>query len=592
MKNNITYILLGACMLSWTACDSDLWKLEDENKGAFVAVEYEPISTMLENSGEHDEWVKVLNYSGSYSVLNSIYSGSNSTHFFAHFAPSDSAMQAFYASKQVNGIEDLGVEYARAMVQTMTYDPDEDKKNDSLALSLKFTADIETYSWESECDEVVSCHIDTVQGGFSILNESGKDWVHVERNYIKCTNGFVYQTTGVLTPLVETVYDRIAQSGNSSIMLEALKATGYDKQLDVVSDTTYTLGNQTITKHIYTFLNVTDDVFQASGISSLSDLKSAIVNHASDKAANPDSLLKQYVLYHIFDDIVSRENLLNKGGDTVSIRESMAKNQIMMVSRQFLYYRNYLDNKGTEKVDTVYNVLFNTDDIANQSIDSLNCDIIAKNGLVHNLTGWMPVYEPKQATVVWELTAYSEVRQKLGVDYQPATLSSTEVKQDLSGLSCYKVEMGPDGKTNSTYTPLCYVTCKSNLKNCLHNDRLVINLGYQGSVAMSTPTLVKGKYRVSITMAYLPEQSFIRTLNGCKGGMMRVSIDGENSIITSPYTTITKSLSGTYEATLYDEVEFTETNSHEFKFVILDPAASSNNKFSLQFDVITFTPIE
>jgi hypothetical protein len=109
---------------------------------------------------------------------------------------------------------------------------------------------------------------------------------------------------------------------------------------------------------------------------------------------------------------------------------------------------------------------------------------------------------------------------------------------------------------------------------------------------MKTPTLVKGKYQVKISMAYLTEQSFIRTSNGCKGGMMRLTVDGENQILTAPYTTITKSLAGVYETVLYDELEFSETASHEFKFVILDPAASTNSKFSLQFDAITFTPIE
>ncbi len=567
MKSKFIYFLSCVCMLSMTACDSDLWKFEDENKGAYAPSEFESISTMLENSGEFDEWVKVLNYSGSYSVLNSMYTGDNKLHAFTHFAPTDEALQAFYASKQVSGIEELGAAYAKAMVQTMTYD------KDSLKLTEKFTATVDGYGWDSESGETVYCVIDVEKGGFLMVNLSGKKSIHVERNYIKCTNGFVYQVEGVLEPLVETVFDRV-NTGNSTIMVEALMATGYDKELATIADTTYVLGKRQITERVYTFLNVNDQAYAEAGIRSLSDLKNAIVSHSSDKTANPDSLLKQYVEYHIFKDLVYSTDLLNLDGDTVHIRETMAKNQILMVSRD------------------AGRILFNTDDIADQEIDSLSCNIIAKNGLVHNLTGWMPVYEPKQATVVWDLTAYSEVRQYVGLDFQPAKYATSEAKYDLSSLPCYKVEVGEAGKSNSTYSSLCYVTCKSNLKNCLNNDRLVINVGQMGSVTMSTPTLVKGKYSVSISMAYLPELSFIRTLTGCKGGMMRVSIDGDNVIETAPYTTITKNLSGMYEATLYEEVKFKETRNHEFKIVVLDPAATTNSKFSLQFDAITFTPIE
>ena len=42
----------------------------------------------------------------------------------------------------------------------------------------------------------------------------------------------------------------------------------------------------------------------------------------------------------------------------------------------------------------------------------------------------------------------------------------------------------------------------------------------------------------------------------------------------------------------FDRIEFEETASHTFSFVVLDPAASTNSNFSLQFDCIKFTPIE
>ena len=78
------------------------------------------------------------------------------------------------------------------------------------------------------------------------------------------------------------------------------------------------------------------------------------------------------------------------------------------------------------------------------------------------------------------------------------------------------------------------------------------------------------------------------------GGMLKVAFDekDEYTVFTAPYTKVTSALPGVYTSTLYEEIEFPETASHDFSFIVLDPAASTNSNFSLQFDYIKFTPIE
>lgn len=573
-----------------TSCDEDLWKFEDDSKGAYKPSEGDPISTTLENSGEFVEWVKVLNYSDTYSILNALYTGgTGKTHKYTLFAPTDEALQSFYKEKGVGSIEELGKEYATALVKTMTYD------GDSLKFTEMFTSNTVGLTFESEANENIFVNIDTENEGFTLYNNSSSQSkaIHLSRYYIKASNGFVYTADGVLTPLVETVYDRIVKDGKSTIMDAALKATGYDQKLSVVADTTYVLGQRKITHYNYTLLNVSDETFAACGIRSLEDLKSAIVARSAEPEVGVDSLLRQYVEYHLFDAKYFTTDFTEMiGADTVRIWSPMASNQIMLISKEVASVTEVPAEDGSMVQDTLFSYVLNTDDLKGQAFVFEKSNVFAKNGLVHQLASWVPVYEPKQTTVVWDLADYSEVRNSLGVLFQPSEPVASETKVDLSRLSCYEVETGPDGSSNNGYTSLCYVTCKSNLKNCLHNDRVVFNMGYQGSVTMNTPTLVKGKYRVSISMAYLTDLAFIRTMNGCKGGLMRLTVDGENQILTAPYTQITKSLAGVYETDLYAEIEFTETKSHKFKFVIMDPAASTNNKFSLQFDAITFTPIE
>ena len=122
---------------------------------------------------------------------------------------------------------------------------------------------------------------------------------------------------------------------------------------------------------------------------------------------------------------------------------------------------------------------------------------------------------------------------------------------------------------------------------------------------MPTPTIVKGKYRVELSIVYLTNHNFMRQQSDGNGGLLRMvfddveddaeEMDGSKKPITtyvSPYTKVTSPLPGVYTSTIFEEVEFTETASHTFKFVVLDPAASTNSNFSLQFDTITFIPIE
>jgi hypothetical protein len=109
---------------------------------------------------------------------------------------------------------------------------------------------------------------------------------------------------------------------------------------------------------------------------------------------------------------------------------------------------------------------------------------------------------------------------------------------------------------------------------------------------MKTPTLVRGKYKVELNFVYLSDHNFMRQMTDGNGGMIRMTIDGENLKSVTPYTTVPRNVAKVYTATLYDEVEFEQTSTHDFKFVVMDPAASTNSRFSLQFDCITFTPIE
>jgi uncharacterized surface protein with fasciclin (FAS1) repeats len=581
-KSIYALLALGLTAGAMTSCDSDVWSFSDKSDGTYTTETAEPIATYLAEQEEYSEWVKVLNYTDYFGTLNQ-----GSSVAFTHFTPTNEAVENFYAEKGVSSIDELGKEYAQALVKFLTVD------GDSIKLTEKFTSSkVTAYSTTNVYAQTLTFTVDSVEVGYVLEGVA-----HVASNYVSASNGFIYEISSIPSPLTELVSDRILGDSKYSIMAEALRATGYDKEFATFADTTVRLGVRKVTRRYYTFLTVSDESFAKDGINSLSDLKTKLADryaaqYPEGAAVTADSLLKQYVEYHTMSNSYPFSDLVAMvGSDTVRVWSTDASGQI------FMTHQREEDTFITAAGDTLHYIYFNLNDETNSSlVEAEQTDIKARNGYVHEVSAWMPVYEPKPTTVVWDLADNSKIRAKVGTDYQPSAPVSSEGKFDIS--SCVE-DYKTTTRGNSTYTSLCYVTCKSNLKNCLNYDRVVVNVGYLGYATFKTPTLVRGKYKVTMTVAYQTTQKFIRTSDGCKGGLIKIamndSVDSaitKHSALVAPYTQIAKTTVGVYETTLYDEIEFDETASHYFKVVVMDPAASSNKNFTLDFDAITFTPIE
>lgn len=237
------------------------------------------------------------------------------------------------------------------------------------------------------------------------------------------------------------------------------------------------------------------------------------------------------------------------------------------------------------------------------------CDIQGKNGYVHNLTSWLPVWEPLQTEVIWDLADYSDIKAAVtsyGMSYAPATPTDKDYKMDLGNI-VYTYEMGEGGKGSTSYSEgVSYVTPKSiRLPSSANpeivsaegyrNDFVVFNVGYMGSVSVKTPVLVKGKYRVELCYYYATGLNFVRTQgSGSNGGLICLSFDGRDDVkdYLNPYKQIPSSVTGFYHSTIFNEVTFDETTDHEFNMIVMDPAASTSSSFYLAFDYIRFVPID
>ena len=557
------------CHLSFSvalvSCDKDVL---DVNSDPFKNQTYlnalsSPISTFLTEEGGYEEYVNALHYSGMFDALNQSSSGVS----FTAFVPTNEAMKAFYQRRGVSSLQELPQDYMRQFVLYHTV------KDSILPDAFVLKKSVQNLSGDE-----LKIEIDSMHAGEATLNGEGR----IVEMGLSAYNGKVYVLSSAMTPLVETVYDRIANAGTSAIMAEALRATGWDKQLSTVVDTTVNQDRQRIITHYYfTVLNVSDQTFQKAGIASLDALRSKLKSNDS-QGLSEDSLLREYVGYHILKNQYTTTELgAMNGSEVTRTWSSSAQNQVFTVT---------YDSLAT---DEAMKYTLNTNGQAARFVMA-SSNVLSKNGYVHELDGWLPVWEPEQTTVLWDLADDTAIKNMVDAEnYQPAEPTQSEKRSRVATASCFEYEMGESGSKNTSYSDIDYVTCTNKFK-ANNNDRIVFNLGYMGSASMTTPTIVRGKYRVELDFVYTSSQSFMRTQSDGNGGMLKIMFDDNDDMKTfkAPYTTVSSIQQGVYSTTLFDEVDFAETSTHKFSFTILDPAASTNKGFSLQFDCIRFIPIE
>ena len=572
-------VALTVIAATLTSCDKDVFDPSDHDGGAYKSALYSPIAEYIDTQADFSEYAKALRYSGTFNALNQSTSGVS----FTALVPTNEAMQDFYERRGVNQLEDLTPDYVRHFVLYHTM-------NDSIPVD-KFVTMTELTNIEGE---PMSVWIDPENAGEAMLGDEAR----VTEMGVSASNGKIYVLSSVLTPLVETVVDRVIEQGNSSIMLQALEASGWKKELNIVSDTIVTEGIKQIRKRYYTLLNVTDETFAKDGIGSLDALSSKLES-LDTRGLSADSLLREYVAYHIMQNTYRLEDLAGDEGATSSrLLGSNARNQIMSI-----------DYDGT--VATLESrFTFNAQGTSASFIPGA-CDIQGKNGYVHNLTSWLPVWEPLQAEVIWDFADYAEIKAAAAaadMAYAPAVAADKDIKLSLSkSMGVYTCEIGEGGKGSTAYGEgVSYVTPKTvrlqssadpNVVTATgyRNDFVVFNVGYMGSVSVKTPVLVKGKYRVELYYYYATGLNFIRTQgSGSNGGLISLTFDGRDDIkdYLNPYKQVPSSITGFYHTTIFNEVEFDETSDHEFNMIVMDPAASTSSNFYLAFDYIRFVPVD
>ena len=425
MKKHIKFIFAICLVGCLYACDKDVF---DINTDPFKNQKYtnelkSPISTFLTEQEGFTEYVAALNYSGMFNALNQSSNGVS----FTAFVPNDDAMREFYQRRGVSNLTELTPEYVRQFILYHTV-------KDSIQPD-KF---IMKKSVQNLSNDVISIEIDSIHAGQALLNGEG----HVIEMGLSAFNGKVYVLAKAMTPLVETVFDRIADTGESKVMVDAIRATGWDKKLSTVIDTTVVDRQKVITHYYYTVLNVADATFSKAGITSLDQLRSKLKNN-DDRSLTEDSLLREYVGYHILQNQYTIDELGTiQGSEITRIWSSSANNQVFTVTT---------DTLATEESEK-YTLNISSD--AAKFVPERS-NILSKNGYVHELDNWLPVWEAEQTSVLWDLADYTEIKNLVPAEeYQPESPTASEKHTRVANAACFEFEMGEAGSKNRSYCNL------------------------------------------------------------------------------------------------------------------------------------------
>ncbi len=568
MKKIKFYVcLMLSCLFSFTACDDEF---KDET---YVLYDMQPASTYLsDRSEDFSEWIKIMKYADLYNAVNV------ATQYFTLFVPNNQAVTEFYAKKGVSSIEELGEEYAKTLVRFHVIN---DTINQETFISTD--GDLETQTLSEDYLNVSYGTGNENAGGLQSLYLNKEAHVVELANHV--SNGYVYVLENVMTPLTESVYDRIQEESEYGIFKTALDETKLGARIhEIYENVPDANGKVTQQKRNYTVLAVTDATFQAEGIADFNGLANRL--GAGTDYTNPENALYKYVAYHIISGMysLSRMQQFDTEGSASKLWNTLSNDYLIKTSEEGDgFYLNY-DNQESRS----------------QFVED-NCDIKAKNGYIHQLSSCLWVTEQKPESVLFDLCDFEEIANAIAAGKADANCVYQTVGSSEGWLDCTELDIYQSYAPNpSSWRPgtcpdglLNYMNAKSSndWQYAQNHDYLVFNVGYMGWFSVQTPTILKGKYKVSIQFGHAKSIDFIaKASDGSNGGQMDISFD-DKVITCYPYTSDHKtgnSYNFSYEV---GEWEFDSTASHTFKLTLKDPTASKNSNYRMYIDYILFEPV-
>jgi uncharacterized surface protein with fasciclin (FAS1) repeats len=613
--------IMFACVgsLALSACDDPF---EGDTFVTPTDVENEMTCTTLmeKRSDDFSMWIDLLKYADYYNGLK------DASATATVFAPTNKAIQEFLEWRGVSSIQELDKTYAREVVQNHII------SGIKIGNETFINAAADNQALTTQClflsylkptfGHVVMDVDDAERTGDTLNIES----VYINNqaivqprdsggiNSIEASNAIIYYMDDVIRPLSEPMVSKLESEGQYTIFAAACRESGYDKVVEQLRDTVYIRGGgYSVTTYQFTCFAPSDDAMKAAGINSLDDLKNMV--------GTADSALYKYCAYHFLNSKLSKSEFLKYDtDDQVLIYDTNNKGNVITAQHQMNADSTFVTDSKGEMVTLI-----------NEKAKIIRSDIEARNGMIHKIDYVMPVWVPKPVTIKWDFCNTDQIirfanaygaSKKLGDLYSTA-MTNKEYQIDLT--QTYRDgQFGEIDSTTFTYqansTRASYGNYRaigffknkyysSKQKTINHyrsylNNLLFVNLGYAGWVQFKTPTIIKGKYKVTLHYASNSTMSKYHAA----GSLTKFQIDPEaNKSEWSKNAYVFKGLPANTETEFKNywssevckldlwvganAIEFTESGSHKLKVTMLDINAKTGNTYHQMWDYILFEPI-
>ena len=555
---------------------------------------------LKKNEDKYSLWIELLKHADLYNALNDAASTSTV------FAPDNEAVQKFLEWKGVSSVQDLSRDYARNVAKVHILKGNL-KENDFIAQVETGTIPVMTlfgnylttsYGFRNlDVDDQYLENV-TLQDSLSIyLNNQAK--VANLGRADTTANGRIYTLKDVIRPLSETILGVLNSYNEYKIFVDAAVLTGYDKVVSVYADTVLNLnGSISINDIRFTCFAVPDVVYKAAGINSANDL--AVYMKAGSDFKNPDNALYKYMAYHFLNKVYQKSILstFNEVGQ-VMIYDSKLAGKVITVE---------LENEALK---------------LNKVASIIRSNIKARNGIIHKISHIMPVYDPDPIKVIWDFCNSPDIesfvnsygaKNGLGELYS-SPMTNKETQIDLSedkidgnfGTINSFTYLYNSGKTSvKTWRKVGFFKCafvSSTLKTinkygAFKNNLMILNLGYAGNITFTTPTIIKGKYKVVIYYAGAPALRSFYT----NGSNTKFNLDDYQKSVfiwkglpgkfVDEAKRIDVNANGIASEVLWDEITFDISGVHTLKATLMDINAKTNGSYRQMWDYIEFIPIK
>lgn len=498
----------------------------DDRNGSFAIYDEKPLGIYLEEHPEEfSSWVTLLKNANLYNAMNlsTRYTG---------FVPNNEAMDRYLEKIGKQDIQSLSIDEATALIKYHTIPGKAVSQSDFDSGVIPDT---------TASGDFLS--IEIREGGINSIYVNSES--RISRLNLKVTNGYIHVLEDVLTPITETLFDKM-KGGKFTILHEAIMLTGYAESLNDLSKR-------------FTLFSVTDEVFRKNGIHDFAGLL-AYLGAESDYLSNQNALNK-YVAYRILPTQRTYKDLnFDPAVSSKSTNISpLAIDELINVSE--------VNN----------HIYLNYNSITKEGIELIEVNINCKNGIMHEVNGLLEVIVPKASLINWEFTDFQQIASAYSNVYRQGSLSATSSNWLTDGqITSWNWQSIPEERMSQSVS--YYVTNKndSERRKSLNYDYMVIRLGYYGWIQMQTPTLIAGKY--DVTLYYYSPMAAEAT-----SGKVSFIIDG-NYVGGQIATYGRNSKSDTYTNVKLGTIEFSKTTAHTLRILCGDDN-------TVYLDYIRFTPV-